>query len=131
MNNEYKVEETFKTPSINGDISKGFFHIKGKSLPEDAKTFYLPFRTWLQAFYDSASPNIHAVIELEYYNTATSKVIINLLFKLNELKATKNVQIEWRYEEDDIEMEETGLDFQNLLGDVLIMKPIKEENINK
>lgn len=124
MNNEYKVEETFKTPFIHGNIEEGFFHIKGKSLPEDAKSFYLPFRTWLQDFYNSNAKNIKAIIELEYYNTATSKVIINLLLKLNELKESKNVLIEWRYEEDDIEMEETGLDFQNLIGDILIMKPI-------
>ena len=126
MENNYFVEETFKTPRIKGDISAGVVEIVGKSLPEDAKSFYRPFREWFQKFYTSDIENIRAIIQLEYYNTATSKVLINILLKLNELKEHKNVTIEWRYDEDDLEMEETGMDFKNLIGDIFIMNAVSE-----
>jgi hypothetical protein len=124
MENTYSIEETFKTLEIKGNIKKGFFHIKGRSLPENAKSFYLPFRDCLKDFYNSNLNDIKVILELAYYNTASSKIFITLLLKLNELKESKNVQIDWRFDEDDLEMEETGLHFKNLFGDSVRMRPI-------
>ena len=121
----YKVGETFKTPTIDGSISNGTLIMKGRSLPEDAKAFYLPFREWLNRFYESTAEEIKVTIQLEYYNTATSKLLINLLLKLEKLQEKKPVTVEWIYDEDDLEMEETGNDFKNLIGDMITMKAIK------
>jgi len=122
--NNYKVGETFKTPTIEGSISDGILSMKGRSLPEDAKTFYMPFREWLSRFYESPAKEIKVTIQLEYYNTATSKLLINLLLRLEQLKEIKPVSVDWIYDEDDLEMEETGQDFKNLIGDMITMKAI-------
>jgi hypothetical protein len=124
MENTYSIEETFKTPEIKDDIKKGFFHIKGRSLLENTKSFYLPFRHRLKDFYNTSPNDIKVIIELVCYHTATSKIFITILLKLNELKESKNVQIDWRFDEDDLEMEETGLHFKNLFGDSVRMRPI-------
>ena len=122
--NTYKVDETFKTPAIIGNVEEGTLLMKGRSLPENAKSFYMPFREWLLHYYSSPAKKLVVIIQLEYYNTATSKLLVNLLLKLEKLKDKKEVVVEWRYDEDDLEMEETGLDFKNLIGDMILMKPV-------
>lgn len=119
---KYFVEESFKTPEISGDSDLGILKLSGRSLPEDAKSFYQPFKEWLQELYASPSESIDVSIELEYYNTASSKLIVNMLLSLEKLQSTKKVSVLWLHDEDDIEMEETGQDFKNLIGDMITIK---------
>jgi hypothetical protein len=125
--NIYRVDETFKTPMIEGDIQNGSLKLKGKSLTEDARTFFSPFRDWLEGYFHSAAPELNIWIELEYYNTATSKFLVSVLLRLEKIMAKKPVKVFWRYDPDDIEMKETGLDFKNLIGEMIIMEAIEEE----
>lgn len=118
----YFVEETFKTPKISGDSETGKLVLAGRSLPEDAKTFYQPFKVWLQELFKSPSDTIDVTIELEYYNTASSKLIVDMLLDLEKLQSTKKVSIFWLHDEDDVEMQETGQDFKNLIGDIITIK---------
>lgn len=116
------IEETEKTPIINGDISKGTFSIKGKSLPENAREFYNPILDWLKDFYKSSSPTIQVDIDLEYFNTASSGVIFKILREIQKMASSRKVNIYWHYEEDDIEIEEVGLEFQSALGEIIELK---------
>ena len=120
MENSYKSLATSKTPEIIGDIEKGTLSIKGKSLPENAREFYGPFKKWLADFYASSPNQLFITFELEYYNTVSSKVILTLMRELKALNG-KEIRIEWRYEKDDYEMEEAGRDYQELVGDMLSM----------
>jgi SiaC family regulatory phosphoprotein len=119
---EYYCKETHRTPRITGSINDGAIQIIGRSLPEDAKDFYLPFRDWLLELFVSDTRTINVYIELEYFNTATSKIIIDMLLNLEKLKINKTVSVTWAYDEDDVEMEETGHDFVALLGDMVTLK---------
>ena len=121
---EFYRKETHRTPSIRGSIEDGKIEIVGRSLPEDARDFYLPFRDWLLELFVSDTKSITVYIELEYFNTATSKIIIDMLLNLEKLKVNKTVSITWAYDEDDLEMEDTGRDFVRLLGDMVTLKPI-------
>ena len=112
-------------PEIIGDIQKGTLSIKGKSLPEDARSFFTPFNKWLIGFLKTEADSLSVSLELEYYNTVSSKVIHTLMCDLRDLKSTKEIKIEWGFEKDDFEMEEAGLGFQELVGDILVMKPIQ------
>ncbi len=125
MKNIYAVKATPKSPKIQGDIEKGTLHIEGKSLPEDARAFYSPFKEWLEAFYKSDATEIFVSFEFEYYNTVSSKLIWTMLQELKNISANKKVSVEWRYEKDDIEMEETGQDFKRLVGDMITLKPLE------
>ncbi|MFT4600081.1 MAG: hypothetical protein ACI857_000251 [Arenicella sp.] len=125
MENTFKMIASPKSPEINGDIEKGTLSIKGKSLPEDAKALYSEFKNWLDQFYKSEAPEINVSIELEYYNTVSSKLLLAILNELNNLKAKRKIEVEWRYDKDDIEMEETGDDFKKLVGDMIVLKPLE------
>lgn len=128
--NNYIIEETQKTPAIKGDIEKGKLEIVGKSFPEFAKEFFEPFQQWLNEFYTKSPDSVEITIDLEYYNTSSSNFLHNIMVSLRDLSLKKTVSVIWKYEEDDIDMEETGLAYKKMLGDSLALFEKKEVSSN-
>ena len=56
-------------------------------------------------------------MQLEYFNTSSSKCILDVFKKLENLhnKSVAEVVINWYYEEDDEDMLEAGEDYQSIL----------------
>lgn len=107
-----KIEATDKTPSIHFDPTNGFFEIKGKSIPNDAEAFYAPVLEWMDEYIKSPGPKTHFELNLEYFNITSSKRILFLLYKLNELIDSKNdVHVKWYFAESDDDMHEVGQDY--------------------
>lgn len=106
------IEATDKTPSINFDPSKGHFEIKGKSIPNDAEAFYAPVLEWMEAYIKTPGAKTHFELNLEYFNITSSKRILFLLYKLNELIESKHdVHVKWYFAESDDDMHEVGQDY--------------------
>jgi len=114
MKNLY-LERTARTPQINFDAIKGQLLLEGRSIPEDAYSFYAPIYEWLKQFDKEGSSDILLEFKLEYFNTSSSKCILNIL-KLIELQKQKKVSIKWFYEEDDEDMLESGQDYDQLIS---------------
>ena len=106
------IESTEDTPKVILDASAGKFEMSGRSLPEDAAEFYQPILDWLDAYAASANPETIFEVKLEYFNTASSKLILDVLTKLEEID---NVKVHWYYYEDDEDMEEAGEEFSELI----------------
>ncbi len=109
---------TKKTPMVLFDHEKGFFHIKGRSIPENTYEFYSDLMNWLDDY--SAEPEIDNIFrfELEYFNTSSSKFLLEIFKKLKSLTTSKkrcSLLVQWYYEDGDEEMMETGKDFMELL----------------
>ncbi|MCG8575125.1 MAG: DUF1987 domain-containing protein [Flavobacteriales bacterium] len=101
-----------KTPEILFDPINEIFEIKGKSVPDDAEAFYEEVLHWFEDYV--ANPNEKTIlkIDLEYFNISSSKRLLFLLYKLNELKTKDlNVRVVWRYNELDEDMFEVGQDY--------------------
>lgn len=112
-----KIEPTHKTPKVYLDPENNVFEISGRSIPEDSVGFYKPILDWLDEYAKNPLPQIEFKFELEYFNTASSKNILEILKKLEEIYEKGNdVKIIWYYEEDDEDMEETGEDYKALLS---------------
>lgn len=109
------LEGTPKTPTVSFDAGSGILEIKGRSIPENSVEFYKPLVDWLDDYAKSPSENTQVNIQLEYFNTSSSKCILDVFKKLELVKATKNVVINWYYEEDDEDMLEAGEDYQSIL----------------
>ncbi len=107
-----QLEGTEDTPKVMLDKATGIFEISGRSLPEDAAEFYQPILHWLTEYAGQASPSTGFVIKLEYFNTASSKLILDVLSKLEEIKGSKVI---WYYYEDDEDMQEAGVEFSELV----------------
>jgi hypothetical protein len=110
------IEGTSKTPTIIFDSETGLLELKGRSIPENSIEFYKPVVESLDKYaidpQDKTSVNIH----LEYFNTSSSKCILDLFKKLEAIHKTgKEVVINWYYEEDDEDMLEAGEDYQAII----------------
>src|SRR4051812_8360184 len=106
------LKGTEETPHIILDKKKGVFEISGRSLPEDAVGFYKPVIRWMNEYTSSPNPVTELIFKLEYFNTASSKLILDLL---STLEKTNNASIHWYFNEDDEDMEEAGEDFSQLV----------------
>jgi hypothetical protein len=113
----YTAEQTAKTPLVNFDPSTGNFEIKGKSIPENSLVFYKPVFAWLDEYVLAPAPSTVLNIQLDYFNTSSSKCILDL-FKIieNIFKNSKGeITINWLYDENDEDMQEAGEDYQSLI----------------
>ena len=110
------IEGTPKTPTVNFDASTGIIEIKGRSIPENSIEFYRPLVEWLEE-YSKEPQNLTTVnIQLEYFNTSSSKCILDVFKKLETIKKARNeVVINWYYEEDDEDMLEAGEDYESII----------------
>ena len=112
-----KLDGTDDTPKIILDIVNNHYEISGRSLPEDVMTFYKPVLDWLQKFAEKPAEKMNLEIKLEYFNTASSKLILDILMKLEDIneKGTP-ISIKWHYEENDEDMQEAGEEYSELVG---------------
>jgi hypothetical protein len=111
------IEGTPKTPTITFDTGKGFLEIKGRSIPENSIEFYKPLVDWLEKYAAKPQPATNVNIQLEYFNTSSSKCILDVFKKLEAInKGGSQVTISWYYEEDDEDMLEAGEDYQAIIN---------------
>ncbi len=109
------LEKTIKTPRIHFDALKGHLIIEGRSIPEDAYSFYSPIYEWLEQFQQSGSDQAVVEFKLEYFNTSSSKCILEIL-KILEKQNDKKISVKWFYEEDDEDMLDSGEDYKQIVS---------------
>jgi len=101
---------------INFNADTGIVEIKGRSIPENSIEFYKPLVDWLEEYKENAQPMTKVIIQLEYFNTSSSKCILDVFKKLEAVHKAKNpVEIHWYYEEDDEDMLEAGEDYESII----------------
>ena len=111
-----KIKGTDDTPTIILDKDSGIFEISGRSLPEDVSTFYEPILNWLDDYQEEANDQTVFSFKLVYFNTASSKLILDILMKLEEMHENgKSVLIKWYFPEDDEDMEEAGEEYADIV----------------
>lgn len=106
------LEGTEDTPKILLDKGNGIFEISGRSLPEDSAEFYQPVLEWIETYKQDANAETLFTFKLEYFNTASSKLILDVLSALEDIEGTS---IHWYFHEDDEDMEEAGEEFSELV----------------
>lgn len=123
----YKSEGTGKTPAINFDPLAKSLLIKGRSIPEDPIAFYGPLMEALSNCSAASLPRFDVTINLEYFNTSSSRCIYNIFKKLELIsKEGSSIVINWAYEEGDDEMLEVGEDFRAILDVPFKMLPLRK-----
>ena len=110
------IKATDETPTTTLDPEKNVFEFSGKSLPEDVTTFYGPVLTWLTNYGETPRSNTTVDFKLVYFNTASSKLILDILFLLEKIhESGTSIQIKWHYEEEDEDMKEAGDEYSDLV----------------
>lgn len=107
------IKATNDTPRVIMDPQNDIFEISGRSLPEDVVIFYQPVLDWLEEYQSHPNKNTEFVFKYIYFNTATSKLIQDILIKLESLhESGHSVKILWYHERDDEDMYDLGLEFK-------------------
>jgi len=112
------LEGSPKTPTIEMNAETGIIEIEGRSIPENSIDFYKPVVEWLDEYANAPTGDTKVNIKLEYFNTSSSKCILDVFKKLENVfkqSGEKGVVINWYYEEDDEDMLEAGEDYQSIL----------------
>ena len=123
----YTLKATPSTPYIYFDPNTGKLDITGRSIPENSVAFYKPLFDALDEYIKNPVKGIHAVIQLEYYNSSSSVCILNLLKKIDSLKdKVDDICIEWHYEEEDEDTLAAGNNLQAIIGLPIKMVKIEE-----
>jgi hypothetical protein len=113
--NDLIIEMNSKTPSIEFRTN-GMLHIKGRSIPENPIEFYKDVFVWLDKYQNADPEKTELHIDLEYYNTSTSIVLLNILRKLKlVLHKGYDVQIHWYSSCNDEEMLESGKYYEKIV----------------
>lgn len=127
MDNFY-LEATPKTPKLNFNYERGHFEISGRSIPENSIEFYKPMMDWLEDYISNPKDDTKLVIKLEYFNTSSSKCLVEIFRKLERLqKDGKKASIQWFYDEEDEDMQESGEDFKEIIKLPIEMVAISED----
>jgi hypothetical protein len=111
------IEGTPKTPTISFDMNTGLLEIKGRSIPENSIEFYKPLVEHLERYAQKPLGETSVNIQLEYFNTSSSKCILDVFKKLEAIaKGGSQIIINWYYEQDDEDMLEAGEDYQAIIN---------------
>ena len=114
---EAYIKGSAETPEVILNKNEGEIKFSGRSMPEDAKSFYLPLIEWIEKYAESPAPGTHVVFEYEYFNTASSKMIMEIIEEVKKIgDKDKQLKVEWHYLEDDDDMLEAGEDYEEMTG---------------
>ena len=111
-----KIEQTDDSPQIILDREDNRFEISGKSLPEDVVEFYQPVLDWLTMYRKDPLGKTVFDIKLIYFNTASSKLIMDILIILEEMvEEGHEVLIRWHSLKSDEDMQEAGKEYEEMI----------------
>lgn len=108
------IAPTDFTPGADFNLDTLTFRLSGVSRPEDVRSFYDQIIDWLTDLEKYFSKNvredpdtnkINMEFRLAYFNSASSKLIIEILNQLKKIKAYGiGLEVTWYYDEGDEQM---------------------------
>ena len=114
---ELKIDKTDSTPQIYLDKNSGKFEMKGKSFPEESRSFYAPVLEWLEDYAKDPKEETLFEFKMEYFNSSSSLIILEILNILDSIyKTGKKVTISWNYLEIDEDMLDAGEEYAELVS---------------
>jgi hypothetical protein len=94
---EIIIAPTENTPAIHF-LESGKLKMEGRCYPEDVVDFFTPLIQWARV---STITDIDFKINLEYFNSGSTKILFDLLKTLDNNKNLRSLRIEWHVDEND------------------------------
>jgi len=114
-----KIDEThYINAYYNGKGITTILKLTGNTISkENSFEFYNPILIWLDEYVATPVEKTVIKVNLEIFNTSSSKYILEIFKKMKALHVEKkDIVVEWYYDEDDEEMMETGEDYEDVTG---------------
>jgi hypothetical protein len=121
---DIQLASSQKTPGIRFSASEGKLELKGRSIPENSLDFYKPLIDWVDKYSSEAPAETNVHVQLEYFNTSSSKCLLDLFKRMEGLRG--KVTIHWYYEQDDEDMLEAGEDYEAIINVPFKMIEVEE-----
>jgi hypothetical protein len=100
-------------PSVNFDPETGICEISGESYMEEAYKFYLPLINWIKEFILNEKKPLTLNFKLIYFNTSSSRLIVDILETLRKLKEDGHkIQVNWYFDPEDPDVKDEVEDFE-------------------
>jgi hypothetical protein len=114
---DYILEATSSTPRVELKVSPAVMLLEGACYPENAVGFFGSIMDWLKEFTTEVRKPLELNVRLEYFNTSSSKCLLDLFEAMEEYRAEGGeVVINWHYCEDDEDILESGEEFSEDLS---------------
>ncbi len=124
------IESSAFTPFVRFNRATGVMVIKGRAIPDSPDEFWMPIISWFEGYLLHPSPETIFKIDLEYFNISSSKRILFLLYKLNNLaKEGSSVKVDWYYKLNDEDMYEVGQDYKYMVKVPFEFHPYEEQEL--
>lgn len=95
--------DSFFIPTVDFDVQTGVCTISGESFLENVIEFYEPLVEWLRRYGEEIKKPITLNFKLTYFNTSSSKSILDMLYVLRDYKDNGGeVTVNWYYQNPDI-----------------------------
>lgn len=124
----YFAPATISTPEVKFDVTHGKLKIGGRSNAENPLIFFQSLYNHIDKMLNRLVNKFYVEIALDYFNTSSAKCIYELLKKLNKVNQINSaVTIIWCHEEEDIDMLESGKDYEYMLGLDFVFKSLSSQ----
>jgi len=111
-----RIPPTNESLEITLDKDMGRFEFYGKSLPENPNEFFEPVLAWFREYVKEPNKETILVFKMEYFNTASSKRLLDVLSICYEIhKKKQSIIVNWYYRFNDEDMKETGESFSEIV----------------
>ena len=111
--------KTTSTPYVLVEEEKGYMKMEGRCFHENIVTYFREINDWLDKYLKTDFVKFTFDNEINYFNSSTTKLIYNMLLKMNEYSTDKNkVVVNWITTENNDIMIECGEDFQEEMGNL-------------
>jgi hypothetical protein len=115
--NDLELKATDSTPYMRFECKTGLCEISGTSMPENVYEVYEPVLEWIKEYIKSPCPKTMLSISLKYFNTASAKIILSLLYAFEPLLLKGNsIEVNWGYLSHDEESLEAGQDYASMIN---------------
>jgi hypothetical protein len=111
------IDATETTPLVDFNSKTNVLLMKGCSVPDNGFEFYSPIFTWLDNYLATNPEHITMNIQLDYFNTTSSKFIFEMLKRIKGYTGDKiPLSVNWFYSAGDEDIEEAGKIYSDVMN---------------
>ena len=118
------ISATKSTPEVLGDLENGTLEIKGNCFPENSILFFEELLNWMDLLSNSNLNKFILNCELNYIASSSVMHFYKLMQKTEQIFSADKIEITWKYDEDDEDIQNLGEEFKKLISGEVNLIPI-------
>jgi hypothetical protein len=114
--NVLKIKGSDSDSEVVLDGERGIFEFSGRFLPQRTREYFEPILSWIDNYSKKPYSKSTIIFKLDYFNTSSSKKFLDILLIFQSIYSHGfDVEIEWYFHKDDIDLKDAGLGYAELV----------------